>query len=174
MKIKVDFVTNSSSASFTIPKNNLSILQKILLFNHMDVFHATIKEKFLKKYSFVPDPHDEWIIIEKSKTFYGSTSMDNFDMDFFLREIGVNLDYVKSHDYSVIDDDFSKNKISFKKLKQKYTLDKLENNPCKKCLVGATCTKSFGKKTVCEKYIYFIKRIAREARLESKKRLYNK
>jgi len=174
MKIKVDFVTNSSSASFTIPKNNLNILQKILLINHIDVFHATIKEKFLKKYNYTPDLYDEWIIVEKNKIFYGSTYMDNFDMNLFLKEIGVNLDYVKNSDYAVINNDFSRNRASFKKLKQKYSLDKLENNPCKKCLVGATCTKSFSEKTVCRKYIYFIKQMVREARLESKKRLYNK
>lgn len=172
MRIKVDFVTNSSSASFTIPKRNINIIQKVLLFHHLNVFYAYMAAKFKKKHGYIPSSGDEWIIIERSTTIYGATTMDNFDMALFFKEIGLP-DCVKSHDYSVYDYDFPNNRKLFKKLKEKYSLDKLENNnPCKKCLVGVTCTKDISKKTACKKYIYFIKRMVKEAKKHEKKRVY--
>lgn len=167
MRIRHDFVTNSSSASFIIPKNKLNDIQSILLINHLSVFAATIKPKWMKTYT--PDKNDEWYICETKKLFKGHTSMDNFDMKHFLREIGVNDVYVKDHDYSGLDSDWRSARKLLEELKVKYTLKGFPNNPCNECLVGMTCKKNFYDRTACKPYLAFLKRLIREGKRENKK-----
>jgi len=83
MKIKLDHVTNSSSASFTILKRNLTDLQILFIKNHIEV--AKVLSEDLK-YEIYDDP---WRIINDGKYIIGQTMMDNFDMLWFLRTIGV-------------------------------------------------------------------------------------
>jgi hypothetical protein len=83
MKIKIDFVTNSSSASFIIPKSCLNEKQIVMIHNHVE-FGIAIKDK--PKYGLYLDP---WTIKETEDTIEGDTMMDNFDMEWFLRKIGV-------------------------------------------------------------------------------------
>jgi hypothetical protein len=95
MKIKTDFVTNSSSASFTIHKSKLNELQIILILNHMKadyIFNGNQYQEYV-------DDHDEWTITETDDIIEGRTTMDNFDMFEFLIKIGVNeedIDYWRS------------------------------------------------------------------------------
>ena len=87
MKIKTDYITNSSSASFTIAKKFLSEFQIMLIKDHIEVGYALTKTKAM------PDLDlgwaDEWSIIEIGDEIHGSTSMDNFDMYAFLNAIGI-------------------------------------------------------------------------------------
>lgn len=74
MKTRSGFVSNSSSSSFIIKKEDISELQVALIKMH-DQF---------------ADPGDEWEITEDEEYIKGSTWMDNFDMDYYLSNLNID------------------------------------------------------------------------------------
>jgi len=79
MKIRIDFVTNSSSSSFTIRKNTLSEKQIQAIWNH-----SVLGEKLNFDYF-----DNSWQITETDEFITGETIMDNFDMKEFFDIIGI-------------------------------------------------------------------------------------
>jgi hypothetical protein len=92
MKIKSDFVTNSSSASFIIGLHNITHLQKILIYNHVYFCKYEGIEGFG---DFHLDEGDAWEIKETEDYIEGSTIIDNFNMHEYLKIIGVDMNKVK-------------------------------------------------------------------------------
>lgn len=103
MKIKTDHVTNSSSASFIIDKEKLTDLQLYLLKNHVEFvksYHPSALEYVeLFGASVETIAQSGWTITEEDEYIEGYTSMDNFDMKWFLREIGVDEDDIEYIDH---------------------------------------------------------------------------
>lgn len=89
MKTRNGFISNSSSSSFVITKHVLSPLQIELIKDHTK--HA---QEFGIDYADCP-----WRIEETDSIIEGHTSMDNFDMETFLRRIGVNMTAVEWNSY---------------------------------------------------------------------------
>ena len=81
MKIKNDFVTNSSSASFVIPKSCLTKKQIYMIINHIELA-AMVSESY-KGHLYL----QAWTIENKKHLIEGHTTMDNFDMAWFLNSI---------------------------------------------------------------------------------------
>lgn len=79
MKIRISFVANSSSSSFTINKKDISPIQIYLIVNHAIV----AKELRLDNYDY------PWNITEDEYSIQGYTYMDNFDMVDYLEQIGI-------------------------------------------------------------------------------------
>lgn len=98
MKFKIDFVSNSSCASFVIPKYTISQLQIDMIKNHIEVAKAYSKN-FKSDDEYGPNCDfgwlDPWTIKETKKYIEGETSMDNFDMLKFLLHIGIDEDNIK-------------------------------------------------------------------------------
>jgi hypothetical protein len=88
MKLRIGFVTNSSSSSFTIAKSDLTDDQIEKIKNHIKVAKELEMETF----------YDEWDIRETKYEIYGYTLMDNFDMEKFLLLIGVAREDVEWED----------------------------------------------------------------------------
>lgn len=95
MKANTDFVTNSSCASFVLSKKNLTPLQIYMIHNHIKVADKYADGGGVDSGIFC-QPHDAWNIEEDEENILGDTSMDNFDMLWFLTMIGVkeeDIDY---------------------------------------------------------------------------------
>ncbi|MFW9871816.1 MAG: hypothetical protein ACFFG0_01855 [Candidatus Thorarchaeota archaeon] len=98
MKIKPSFITNSSSAAFTIMKHNLTDIQIKLIYDHIEIAYAVCPSGKSKHGGRVHNinrplyrgfhPYDsEWKISEDEEIISGFTSMDNFNMYWFLKEV---------------------------------------------------------------------------------------
>jgi len=92
MKIKLDFITNSSSADFVINKKHLTKDDIILIKNHLEIA-AAIKDKDTLKYASI---YDAWNIEETTWEVKGRTSMTNFNMYHYLTKImGLDPDIIE-------------------------------------------------------------------------------
>jgi hypothetical protein len=100
MKIRLGFVSNSSSASFYIAVKYLSQDQISKIYNHITaVKDLKENEKISAWKGGEADERDAWHIWVQDDILHGFTVMDNFDMEGFLEAIGVPQDKIEWNNY---------------------------------------------------------------------------
>lgn len=90
MKLRIGFVTNSSSSSFTIAKSDLTDEQIEKIKNYFEAAKKVGMNDF----------DDLWDIDETNSNINGFTCMNNGDMLKFLRLIGVDRDNIEWEELS--------------------------------------------------------------------------
>lgn len=105
MKVRQDFVTNSSSSSFVISKRHLDDDQILAINEHISLG----KKMGMYNCCF----SNEWYIYDNDEYIGGDTYQDNFSMHDFLNKIGVNSEIVHwgygVWDDNIPDDDIMEN-----------------------------------------------------------------
>jgi hypothetical protein len=82
-KVRLGFVTNSSSSSFILSKKNLSHSQINKILNHTAYCRG-------KRLDFYCKESDQWTIEETEESIEGHTIMNNFNMEEFFRYLKIN------------------------------------------------------------------------------------
>jgi len=88
MKLKADFITNSSSASFTILRSDLTPLQELMIIDHIEAATMLMQKDPSLDFGFI-SKSDAWSISVGDEKIEGDCSMDNFYMLELLNQIGV-------------------------------------------------------------------------------------
>ena len=83
MKIRIGFVSNSSSASFVLKRRRLSKFQEEAVIDHLDCSIGLLRWTNDRHYNW------KWSIDVNDKTIEGYTSTDNFPMSEFFDAIGI-------------------------------------------------------------------------------------
>lgn len=83
MKYRVNFVSNSSSASFIIRRDNLNAKQYQKLMDYPNLGHS----------------YDSWNINYIDDYVEGSTTMDNGDLKTFMIGLGIDMRKVEWTDH---------------------------------------------------------------------------
>lgn len=92
MKVRLGFVSNSSSSSFTIPRDKLTSVQVDLIENHIEAARTI---PYLHECACPQDSLNfAWDIFADDEEVRGSVDMDNFDMGKFLELIGVPDEHI--------------------------------------------------------------------------------
>jgi len=132
MKIRNGYVSNSSSSSFVILKDSLNNEQIDKILNYIDWIDFFIKNKSNLEFNISPFNEadfmyyetDPWQIKEYKDLIFGETSMDNFDMYYYLQYIDVDLNYV-DWDEGYIDDPTKEQRNFIKQMKIKLREQKI-------------------------------------------------
>ena len=96
MKKRKGFVSNSSSSSFIINKEDITKKQKNKIINHIDeAKKMSSPDNTPDGYDFKYGWEDTWSVRESEDELMLSTTMDNFDMYEFLIDIGVDREDIK-------------------------------------------------------------------------------
>lgn len=103
MRLRIGFVSNSSSSSFVIVREFVNDLQVEQIKNHIEVSKQLDKIPGAWKGEFDNDPGDAWDIRVDDDFVSGSTLMDNFDMYAFLVSIGIDMSKVQFLDDDMYD-----------------------------------------------------------------------
>jgi hypothetical protein len=112
MKLRIGFVSNSSSSSFVLDKSKLTAIQCDWIKNPTDAIKMIEKMDGIDAYARFGDIAcaADWNVVEYVKTISGSTWMDNFDYIEFINYIGASKAFIKKESDGVWFDDESESR----------------------------------------------------------------
>lgn len=93
MKIRNGFVSNSSSSSFIIWRENLTVAQEALIENYVKIAKELPQDTkgYSSEYGY-PNSCMGWDIEKSDDKYFFYTTMDNFNLKYFFDDLGIKYE----------------------------------------------------------------------------------